>query len=328
MTRRRLLGAGAAVATLLLLTGCNLASRIVVQPDGSGSYSVTMSVPSGGSNAGRTLYQTARTQSANSAIPVTVSPYTSGHNSGFTSTFDFKSLADLEAESQAMAAAQGGALAVTINRDASGWHFTSSAANLLAPSTAFGSAANGSTGGPISGTSLQSVLSVSVVLTLPRRSRRHQRHLGQSLGHHLDLHLVYEAGSGRVRAGGVNHVRRESSFGGTELGHDETGFGHVEAVGRSGSGTGASRAHQRIRPVHDLDRSRCLRAGAGIWRGGCPAPAAGLVPARPEPRGQARRQEPSSNGQTTTAIGELLDGPLFFDAWVVVAVRADIHAHA
>jgi hypothetical protein len=167
MTRRRLLGAGAAIGMLVLLTGCNLSSRIVVQPDGSGSYSVTMSVPSGSSNAGRTLYQTARQESATSAIPVTVSPYTSGSNSGFRSTFAFKSLADLEDESQAMAATQAGGLAVSINRDASGWHFTSSTANLLAPSTAFGAAANGSTGGPISGTSLQSALSVSVVLQLP-----------------------------------------------------------------------------------------------------------------------------------------------------------------
>ena len=167
---RRLKLAGAAAAVLILLAGCNMASKVVVQPDGSGTYSVIMSLPDAPSNPGHTLYESVLKGSAKSDVPLTVTPYASNNNSGAMTTFHFRSLADLNAESQRLEASGNGTLGVNITRDTSGWHFSAlSAQTLVAPPAAsgIGSAASGSPGGAISGSALSSLLTISVVVQLP-----------------------------------------------------------------------------------------------------------------------------------------------------------------
>lgn len=163
MRRRLVFGAGALVA-VVLLTGCNLSSKIVVQPNGAGTYSVVMTVPDGPSHPGQALYQAVQQGAAHSVIPVSVTPYTAGGSSGVRTTFNFKSLADLNAESRALATGGGGAIGVTLTRDSSGWHFGASTQSLLTPPSSLHA---GETGGAISATSLTSSLSVQVVVQLP-----------------------------------------------------------------------------------------------------------------------------------------------------------------
>lgn len=170
-TRLRRIGCAlAGLAALLLLTGCNLAAKVVVQPDGSGSYSVIMSLPkSAGSDPGQTLYRAAQRGATQSDIPLTVAPYSAPGASGVMLTFHFKSLNDLNAESHRLAASGKGAIGVTVERDASGWHFSASTAgSMIMPSDESG--ANGSggvTGGPINSSQLGSLISVDLVVTLP-----------------------------------------------------------------------------------------------------------------------------------------------------------------
>jgi hypothetical protein len=168
MSRRRKLAA-AGVAVLILMTGCNLASRVVVEPDGSGTYSVILTVPDAPSNPGHALYESVLKGSAKSDVPLKVIPYSTAGNSGAMTTFHFLSLADLNAESQRLASSGGGGIGVDINRDATGWHFSASSAQTLLAPPAGGTAAGatGSPGGPISASALNSLLSISVVVQLP-----------------------------------------------------------------------------------------------------------------------------------------------------------------
>jgi hypothetical protein len=162
--------AGAGIAILILMAGCNLASKVVVEPDGSGTYSVILTVPDAPSNPGHALYEAVLKGSAKSDVPLKVTPYSSGNNSGAMTTFHFLSLSDLNAESQRLAASGSGGIGVGINRDATGWHFSaSSAQTLVAPPTATGaaSAATGSPGGAINPSALNSLLNISVVVQLP-----------------------------------------------------------------------------------------------------------------------------------------------------------------
>lgn len=158
---RRLKWIAAALTALVLLAGCNLAANVVVKPDGSGYYSVTMSVPNASSHPGQAIYSAVRRGAASSNVPLTVTPYSSGGNSGAKMTFHFLSLADLNAESQRLAAAGKGAIGVTINRDDHGWNFSASTADsLITPP--------GSTGGSSAlGTLVNQVITINLVVQLP-----------------------------------------------------------------------------------------------------------------------------------------------------------------
>ncbi len=171
---RRLKVAGAGLALLILMAGCNLASKVVVQPDGSGSYSVILTVPDASSNPGQALYQAVLKGSAKSDVPLKVTPYSSGGTSGAMTTFHFLSLADLNAESARLAASGGGDIGVTINRDSTGWHFARlpPRRHCMSPP---GSAGNGTEAPPpavrpveaINGSALSSLLSIAIVVQLP-----------------------------------------------------------------------------------------------------------------------------------------------------------------
>src|SRR5580700_10590733 len=153
---RRLLYAVVGLAVLVLLAGCNLAAKVVVQPDGSGSYSVIMSVPNAPSNPGQALYSAVQRGATGSDFPLTVTRYSSGGGSGAMLTFHFQSLADLNAESHRLAAAGKGGIGVTVYRDANGWHFSASTALSLITAPALNGTAhgNGNPGGLINGSQL------------------------------------------------------------------------------------------------------------------------------------------------------------------------------
>ena len=162
--RRRLACATAGLMVLLLLAACNVAAKVVVRPDGSGSYSVIMTVPNARSNPGEALYRALRNGTAQSDFPLTVTHYSSAVGNGAMVTFRFKSLADLNAESHRLAASGKGGIGVTINRDASGWHFTASTSQTV---LTVGPAGSGATGGPINASQLGSIVSIDLVVQLP-----------------------------------------------------------------------------------------------------------------------------------------------------------------
>jgi hypothetical protein len=161
---RRLKLAAAGFVALVALAGCTIASKVVVQPNGSGTYSVVMTVPDGSDNPGAALYSALQKAALNSSVPLQVTKYAAAGESGGEATFAFKSLADLDAESARLASSAGG-LGVIINRDSTGWHFTaSSTEGLIAPP---GSAATGATGGPIDASALAAIAHISVVVQMP-----------------------------------------------------------------------------------------------------------------------------------------------------------------
>jgi hypothetical protein len=167
--KKRILRVALGFGVLLVLTGCNLAAKVVVQPNGSGNYSVIMTVPSESSNPGQVLYNAIRKGTANSDFPLTVTPYSSDGDSGAEITFHFLSLADLNAESHRLAAEGKGGIGVTINRDSEGWHFSAATPqSLIAPSDTLGTGlGSGSTGGLINGSQLSSLITIDLVIQLP-----------------------------------------------------------------------------------------------------------------------------------------------------------------
>jgi hypothetical protein len=167
--RKRFLRVVLGLAVLLVLTGCNLAAKVVVQPNGSGSYSVIMTVPNAPSDPGQALYNAISKGTAKSDFPLSVTPYSSGANSGAEITFHFLSLADLNAESHRLAAEGKGAIGVTINRDTRGWHFSASTPqSLIAPSDTLGTGlGSGSTGGLINTSQLNALVTIDLVVQMP-----------------------------------------------------------------------------------------------------------------------------------------------------------------
>ena len=159
---RRLKWAVALVGALVLLSGCNLAAKVVVQPDGSGSYSVIMTVPNAPSDPGQAIVAAVRKGAAKSKIPLTVASYSANGSSGAKLTFHFLSLADLNAESQRLAASGEGGIGVTVDRDAHGWNFTASTANSLITPTASSGAGNSAFAKTIN-----SQITVALVVQLP-----------------------------------------------------------------------------------------------------------------------------------------------------------------
>jgi len=167
---KRILRLVLGLAVLLVLTGCNLAAKVVVLPNGTGSYSVIMTVPNAQSDPGQALYNAIRKgTSISGGIPLTVTPYSSGGNSGAQITFHFLSLADLNAESHRLAAEGQGGIGVTINRDSGGWHFSAATPqSLITPSDALGTGlGSGSPGGLISTSQLNSLVTIDLVVQLP-----------------------------------------------------------------------------------------------------------------------------------------------------------------
>jgi hypothetical protein len=159
---RRVVAAAAALVLLVVLTGCNIASKVVVNPNGSGTYSVILTVPSG--KAAGAVVSALQNAATKSRVPLQVTPISLGGESGAKATFTFQSLRDLNAES-AVVASSGDGLGVTIHRDATGWHFSAASATGLT-SSANGSA-QGSTGGPITGAALAAVATIAVMVQLP-----------------------------------------------------------------------------------------------------------------------------------------------------------------
>lgn len=153
----RLKWAAALLTLLVLLAGCNLAAKVVVQPDGSGSYSVIMTVPNAPSNPGRALLAAVRKGAATSNVPLTVSAYSANGDSGAKMTFHFLSLADLNAESHRLAASGKGGIGVTVGRDDHGWNFSASTADsLIKPQGSSGPSSN----------ALSSVLNEQITIAL------------------------------------------------------------------------------------------------------------------------------------------------------------------
>lgn len=153
----------AALGTLVVLAGCNLGATVVVHPDGSGSYTVVMSVPDAPSNPGRAIYTALQRASTQADIPLTVTRYSSAGSSGAAMTFHFLSLADLNAETHRLAASGKGGIAVTVNRDATGWHFSASTSNSLITSAG----ANGAPGSPALGNLVNQVINIDLIAQLP-----------------------------------------------------------------------------------------------------------------------------------------------------------------
>ena len=102
---------------LVVLTGCNIASKVVVNPNGSGTYSVILTVPSG--KAAGAVLSALQNAATKSRVPLQVTPVSLGGESGAKATFTFQSLRDLNAES-AVVASSGDGLGVTIHRDSDG----------------------------------------------------------------------------------------------------------------------------------------------------------------------------------------------------------------
>ena len=160
---RRLGTALLVLAVAVVLTGCDIASKVVVHPDGSGTYSVVLTVPNGTGDPGHALLAAMQKAATKSRVPLRVTPVTLGGESGAMTTFTFQSLADLDSESAVLAS--GGGLNVAITRDATGWHFTTASATTLIrppPGTT-----QQSTGGPISGAALAAIANISIVVQLP-----------------------------------------------------------------------------------------------------------------------------------------------------------------
>lgn len=161
---RRIASIAVALAVLLVLTGCNLAAKVIVQPDGSGYYTVIMTVPKAASDPGLAVYRALQQGAAKSNVPLTVTRYTAGNDSGAAMSFHFLSLADLNAESHRLAAAHAGGIGVTIKRNGSGWHFTASVSQSIISAPPSGS---GYTGGIIDASQLNSLVSIDLIVQLP-----------------------------------------------------------------------------------------------------------------------------------------------------------------
>lgn len=161
--KRRIGLVAAALVALIVLAGCNLGAKVVVEPDGSGYYTVVMTVPDAPSHPGRAIYAALSGAAAQSNVPLTVQPYNAAGNTGATLTYHFLSLADLDAESHRLAASGKGGIGVTVTRDASGWHFSGSTAGSLidAPGS------TSSSGSPALRNIVNQAINIDLIVQLP-----------------------------------------------------------------------------------------------------------------------------------------------------------------
>lgn len=158
--RRRFTLVGLVILAILGLCACNAGSQIVVHPDGSGTFSTVLTVPG---SAGDALYQSVLKAEAGSKVPLVVSRYSSGSESGAKISAPFKSLSDLTALGNNLGSSTGLA-GVAVARAASGWTFVArSDGGLVRPP----GAATGSPGGAIDGSQLAGLVHMSVSVELP-----------------------------------------------------------------------------------------------------------------------------------------------------------------
>lgn len=158
--RRRFRFAVIGVLALLALCACNAGSQIVVHPDGSGTFSTVLSVQG---SAGEALYKSVLKAEARSKVPLKVSRYSNGSESGAQISAPFKSLNDLTALGNNLGSSTGLA-GVVVTRASSGWTFVArSDGGLVRPP----GSATGSTGGGIDGSQLAGLISMSVSVELP-----------------------------------------------------------------------------------------------------------------------------------------------------------------
>ena len=162
---RKLGTAAIALSAVLLLSACNIITRVVVHPDGSGTYSLVLTAPVGatGDDPGPAILTQLRKAAAASNVPLHVQAYRANGESGARAYFDFRSLPDLKAESADLAAAGTGLNAVIVDRTGTGWHF----ASATVPGLAVPPMAQGAPGGPITATPLTGIVHVSIVVELP-----------------------------------------------------------------------------------------------------------------------------------------------------------------
>jgi hypothetical protein len=161
MTRRRAALAALAIPALLALSACDAGSQIVVRPDGSGTFSTVLTVA--GSAAGDALYQSVAKAEAQSTVPLTVSQYSSGTESGAKISVPFRSLPDLTALGTSLGSSTGLA-GVAVTKAASGWTFVAhSDEGLVRPP----GSAPGAPGGSIDASPMAGLVHMSVAVELP-----------------------------------------------------------------------------------------------------------------------------------------------------------------
>ncbi|RNL81097.1 hypothetical protein [Nocardioides marmorisolisilvae] len=161
MIRRLLVGA-VLLPLGALLVGCQAGSDIVVQPDGSGTYSTIVTVDG---PAGDALYTSAVKAAEKSGVPLKVAHYTSGTESGAKITCAFRSLDDLAAMATKLSGADTGLGGVKVSRGEDGWTFVATPdGGLNRPA---GSTETGSTGGDIDAGKLGGLIHMSVQVELP-----------------------------------------------------------------------------------------------------------------------------------------------------------------
>lgn len=164
---RRLLGfLTLGIVALLALSACNAGSEIVVRPDGSGTFSTLVTVEGSGGDA---LYQSVLKAESQNKVPLSVSRYAAGGESGARISAPFRSLNDLTALGNNLGSSTGLA-GVAVARHDSGWTFSAHSNESLMPAaggTATGSTVAGSTGGAIDGAQLTGLIQLSVSVELP-----------------------------------------------------------------------------------------------------------------------------------------------------------------
>lgn len=160
---KRLVVAALGPLVLLALAACQAGTEVVVHPDGSGTYSTIITADGA---AGDAVYNAVVRAADKSGVPLTVSHYSGGGESGAKLTCTFRSLDDLAAMSKKLGAASGSQLGgIRIRRNAVGWRFTAAAQGGFGGTP--GAVETGAPGGNIDPTALAALVHLSVAVTLP-----------------------------------------------------------------------------------------------------------------------------------------------------------------
>lgn len=162
---RRVLRCLSALVLVVVLAACDVSSHIVVHPDGSGSYSMTMTIDNGSDNAGAKLFDAVKAAADKSPVPLPVERVDYGDQGGARIAFEFKSLDDLKAEADRVAQVGGSLGGIAIAKSADGWTFAASTDSGLGRQP--GTPESGAPGGAIDPSQLGQLLHLSVVVELP-----------------------------------------------------------------------------------------------------------------------------------------------------------------
>jgi hypothetical protein len=126
-----------------------MATRVAVKPDGSGTYSMTVSEEDASGKTGDAFYEAVRDAVIKSKLPMKVTRYANGNQRGAELAFKFLSLKDLENYSRRLSSKGNGVGALTISRSSTGWNAVStpvqSALNTDPAKSPFGQLAFGKT---------------------------------------------------------------------------------------------------------------------------------------------------------------------------------------